>query len=242
MNFLYSVAFSLLLANAARAQAPAPTPVAQPRPAVQVNEQTAVTDAGGNPLPYVVWRQMLATGDFKLSYAPGSSAAVPMFRIVARTPAERATYLAQLPAPKESPFFTTGQPLASFKVRDLQGRKYDSKELAGKIVVLNFWFIGCGPCRMEIPELNKLVQQYAGREDVVFLAVALDQRDAIQAFLRQHPYNYALVADGRYVAERYGIRSYPTNLVVDRQGKVVFHAQYHPNMAAYLQKAIDEAK
>ncbi|MBF9237303.1 hypothetical protein I2I05_07825 [Hymenobacter sp. BT683] len=51
-----------------------------------------------------------------------------------------------------------------------------------------------------------------------------------------------MVPSGRYIAGRYGIQSYPTNLVIDRQGKVVFHAQYHPNMAFFLQKAIDEVK
>ena len=86
------------------------------------------------------------------------------------------------------------------------------------------------------------MQQYQQREDVVFLAVALDDRAAIQTFVEKRLYAYALVPDGRYIAERYGINSFPTNLVVDRQGKVVFHAQYHPNMAAYLQKAIEEAK
>jgi hypothetical protein len=86
------------------------------------------------------------------------------------------------------------------------------------------------------------VQNNAKRDDVVFLAVALDERDAIEEFTKGHPYEYALVPGGQYTAARYNIASYPTNLVVDRQGKVVFHAQYHPNMAAFLQKAIDEVK
>lgn len=242
MRFLLSLASFLLLAMAAFAQAPASTTPPRPKPASPITDQTPVTDASGNSLPAIVWRRMLATYDYKLMPAPGYSPESPAFRIVACTPEEKEKSLARLPAPQESPFFTTGQELASFKLRDLKGRKYDSKDLMGKIVVLNFWFIGCPPCRMEIPELDKLVQQNATRDDVVFVAVALDQRDAIETFVQQHPYNYALVPDGRYVAQRYGVKSFPTNLVVDRQGKVVFHAQYHPNMAAYLQKAIDGAK
>jgi thiol-disulfide isomerase/thioredoxin len=237
MNYLYSVALSMWLASTAFAQAPT-----APRPTIQITEKSVVVDAAGAPLPYAVWRQLVGNGDYKMQAAPGSSAAQPVFQVVARTEAERAAYLAKLPPPDASPFFTTGQPLAPFKLRDLNGRKYDSKELAGKIIVLNFWFIGCPPCRMEIPELNKLVQQNAKRDDVVFLAVALDERDAIEKFTKEHPYEYALVPGGQYTAQRYNIASYPTNLVVDRQGKVVFHAQYHPNMAAFLQKAIDEVK
>jgi len=240
MNFLYPLALSCCLVTAAYAQT---TPTqAGPRPKVQITEQTPVIDASGSPVPYIVWRQLVATGEFKLAPAPDFSPTAPVFRVVPQTAEERAKYLARMPAPAPSPFFTTGQSLAAFKLRDLQGRKYDSKALVGKIVVLNFWFINCGPCRLEIPELNKLVHQYKQRDDVVFLAVALDDRAAIQTFVEKRPYDYALVADGRYFAERYGITSFPTNVVVDRQGNVVFHAQYHPNMAAYLQKAIEEAK
>ena len=240
------MALAVLFATGAYAQAPSPAAQAPAkptaRPVVQVTENSSVIDAGGNPLPYAVWRQMLATSEYKLRAAPGSSFAAPVFQVVTRTPEERAAYLAQLPPPQESPFFKTGQTLPPFKLRDLNGRKYDSKELAGKIVVLNFWFIGCPPCRAEIPDLNKLVQQNTKRDDVVFLAVALDQRPAIEKFVKQYPFEYALVADGRYIADRYSVNSFPTNLVLDRQGKVVFHAQSHPNMQAFLQRAIDEAK
>jgi thiol-disulfide isomerase/thioredoxin len=242
MKYLYPVALSLLLATTVHAQAPDSPRPASARPVVQLTQESTVIDAGGGPLPYPVWRQMLAVGEYKIQPAPGSSAAQPVFQVVARTPEEKAAYLAKLPPPKESPFFTNGQSIAAFKMRDMNGRKYDSKDLAGKIVVLNFWFIGCPPCRAEIPDLNKLVQQNAKRDDVVFLAVALDEHNAIEKFTKDHPYEYALVPGGRYIAERYGIRSYPTNLVVDREGKVVFHAQSHPNISAFLQKAIDDVK
>ena len=229
-------------AMTAYAQQAGQVPEAAPRPRIRVDEHSVVTDTKGGPVPYIVWRQMVATGDYMLKPAADYSAEHPVFVVTPLTPAERQEYLARLAPPQESPFFTTGQPLAAFKLRDVNGHKYDSKELVGKVVVLNFWFIRCAPCRMEIPELNKLVKQYDGRPDVVFLAVSLDDRAAIQNFVQQRPYNYALVPDGRYVAQKYGITSFPTNVVLDRQGNVVFHAQYHPNMLAYLQKAIDEAK
>nr|WP_246455577.1 TlpA disulfide reductase family protein [Hymenobacter citatus] len=237
-QFFYAAGFvaSVAISNAYAQTAPQPPPV-QNR--IQINEQSVVKSASGSLLPYVVWRQMVGTGDYTLKAAPDFSPASPVFVVVQRTPAEREQYLSQLPAPQESPFFTTGHTIAPFKLRDVNGHKFDSKELKGKIVVLNFWFIRCGPCRMEIPELNTLVKQYADREDVVFLAVALDERADIQDFVRQYPYDYALIPAGRYVAQGYGIKSYPTNLVLDREGKVVFHAQYHPNMAYFLQKAID---
>lgn len=231
----------LLLASTAWAQAPATPAAALPKPATRIHltSQTVVTDSAGNVLPIAVWRPLLEKGSYQLLPAPGTSAQPPAYRVVARP---RSAPLAARLLPEASPFFTTGQALTPFQLRDLAGRSYSSRELRGKIVVLNFWFIGCPPCRQEIPALNQLVQQNAQRPDVLFLAVALDPAAAVQAYVQEHPYAYALVADGRAVAARYGITSFPTNLVVDRQGNVVFHAQIHPNMATYLQQAIDAAK
>jgi thiol-disulfide isomerase/thioredoxin len=225
----------LLFATAAWAQAPASPAEALPKPATRIHltSQTLVMDSTGKALPIAVWRPLLEKGGYQLLPAPGSSAQQPAYRVVARP---------RLGPPAASPFFTTGQALAPFQLRDLTGRSYSSRELRGKIVVLNFWFIGCPPCRQEIPALNQLVQQNARRPDVLFLAVALDPAADVQAYVQDHPYAYALVPDGRAVAARYGITSFPTNVVLDRQGNVVFHAQIHPNMATYLQQAIDAAK
>lgn len=240
MNYC-ATAGLLLLASTARAQAPTAPADALPQPTTRlhVTSQTLVLDSAGRPLPFAVWRPLLEKGGYQLLPAPGASAQQPAYRVVARPQQARP---APTPPPEASPFFTTGQALAPFQLRDLTGRSYSSRELRGKIVVLNFWFIGCPPCRQEIPALNQLVHQNAQRPDVLFLAVALDPAAAVQAFVQQHSYAYALVADGRAVAARYGITSFPTNLVVDRQGNVVFHAQIHPNMATYLQQAIDAAK
>ncbi|HEX8427907.1 TlpA disulfide reductase family protein [Hymenobacter sp.] len=55
--------------------------------------------------------------------------------------------------------------------------------------------MNCSPCRREIPEMNFLVEYYANR-DVVFLAVALDEREAIKKFVQQRPYTYSLMPAG----------------------------------------------
>jgi thiol-disulfide isomerase/thioredoxin len=104
-----------------------------------------------------------------------------------------------------------------------QWGKFNQKDLVGKVVVLNFWFINCPPCRREMPELNELVEHYKAEKDVVFLAVALDMRYAIQEFLKTSPFNYNIIDNGRFIAGKYGINLFPTHVVVDRQGKILFH-------------------
>src|SRR5262249_39556362 len=68
-----------------------------------------------------------------------------------------------------------------FDVVSLDGKHWSLAELKGKTVALNFWFVGCLPCREEIPVLNQLVEQY---KDVEFLGFALDDSDQLRDFLK----------------------------------------------------------
>ena len=105
----------------------------------------------------------------------------------------------------------------------MHGTKYQLKQLIGKVVVLNFWFINCPPCRQEIPDLNDMVDSYKDNKDVVFIAIALDQRYDLEQFLKTSPYHYNIIDNGRYIASQYGVTLYPTHVVIDRTGKVLFH-------------------
>src|SRR3569833_1260720 len=124
----------------------------------------------------------------------------------------------RLPKPRESAFFKTGEKITTFKTKDINGNKIDLKALEGKIVVLNFWFIGCAPCRMEIPDLNKLVDSFKTNDKIVFIAVALDDKTSLKGFLEKTPFNYDIVDGGRFITDKYGVRSYPTHVIIDTKG------------------------
>src|SRR5215218_9995417 len=61
-------------------------------------------------------------------------------------------------APKFLPDEVTGQEL-----RDLSGRAFRLKDFRGRVHVVNLWATWCGPCRMEIPGLNKVYEDYRAR-------------------------------------------------------------------------------
>lgn len=206
-----------------------------------LNENTIVKDSAGAQLPYSVWRDLLGTGNYILKRInPKDTTAYYISKIGA---GQKRLMAATMPRPAESKFFTTGQKIESFTCRDIAGNKLKLKDLEGKVVVLNFWFIGCPPCRAEIPELNQLALKYANDPDVVFIAIGLDYKSEIKKFTETNPFGYHLVEDGRLYADLYKINLYPTNVVLNKQGQVVFHASgFGSNTPVWLGRSIEEAK
>lgn len=144
--------------------------------------------------------------------------------------------------PAESEQFKTGDIFKPFKDKDINGEKFDLKKMKGKVFVINFWFIGCPPCRAEIPDLNQVVAHYKDNKDVVFIAICLDDAYNIREFIKNNPYNYHIIDNGRYIADKYGVHLYPTNLVVDREGKVAYSSvSNQPSNPYWIQKTVDEA-
>ncbi|WP_167668123.1 peroxiredoxin family protein [Mucilaginibacter gossypiicola] len=150
-------------------------------------------------------------------------------------------YMASLSKPYESAYFNTGEVMEPFSTHDINGNKIKLKDLRGKVVVLNFWFIGCPACMQEIPELNKLVDDYKGNANVVFLAIALDYRYDLKKFLKQTEFKYDIIDDGRDIAAGYKIGLYPTSVILNKEGKVAFHTVgFAVNSPYWMRKTINE--
>ena len=108
-----------------------------------------------------------------------------------------------------------------FDVQTLEGKQLTTSDLKGKVVVLNFWFIGCAPCRVEMPGLNTLTDEFKDK-DVVFIAFALDGAEALKDFLKEKRFDYQIVADASKIATLYGVKVYPTHIIVNQKGQIEF--------------------
>jgi peroxiredoxin len=133
-----------------------------------------------------------------------------------------------------------GKKFPKFSQRSISGKIINNKNFKRKITVINFWFSTCSPCKKEIPQLIVLKKKYE-TEKIKFYAFSLDNELKINAFLKEHPFNYELIANAREFAKRIGIRYYPTNIIIDSKGKIqFFETGYKSDMIKQLSQKIEE--
>ena len=115
----------------------------------------------------------------------------------------------------------------------------DLESLRGKPVLLTFWASWCGPCREELPELEKLVGELA-EEGFVLVTVNMDQSPAMgMRFLQQHDIDVPAYRMDQRELSQLGLRSLPTNVLLDREGRPVqIFSGYSPEMPAEIRRLV----
>lgn len=125
-----------------------------------------------------------------------------------------------------------------FALHDLDGKLVTLDDFAGRTVVLNFWATWCGPCRVEMPWLQKLHERYA-EQGLVVLGLATDAagRAPVERFLAERGITYPVaMADDAIVRDFGGIRGIPTTFIIDRAGVI-----RHRVVGIFAQPAMDAA-
>ena len=114
-----------------------------------------------------------------------------------------------------------GEAAPGFDVTDIKGNTYKLADLKGKVVVMNYWFVGCKPCIDEMPHLNKLVKKYKD-EEVVFIAITFDKKETVEKFLSKKEFDYNIVVDRDDIVKAYDAEFFPTHYIIDQEGKIAF--------------------
>jgi len=112
--------------------------------------------------------------------------------------------------------------LPQFDLTDLDGRKWSLDDLKGKVAFINLWATWCGPCRAELPYVQKLRDQLKDRKDVLVLTLNIDEEvGMVQPFMKENKYTFPVILGHEY-ADGQGVNSIPRNWVVSFDGKVMF--------------------
>lgn len=117
-----------------------------------------------------------------------------------------------------------GQAAREFTLRDAKGESFTLASLRGKVVLLNFWATWCGPCRTEMPFLDRLQKDYKD-QGLVVLGITDEEPELAQRFLVTNHISFPSLFDRQQeVAALYQVIAIPTILVINREGKIVFQS------------------
>jgi thiol-disulfide isomerase/thioredoxin len=134
--------------------------------------------------------------------------------------------------------------LPDFTLKDLQGRPHSIREWAGRPLVINFWATWCGPCREEMPLLERLREERKA-DGVEVVGIAVDFKADVQAFVAKHPISYPILSgedDGVQVAAALGVPdlALPFSVFVDHRGRILVLrlGQLHEDQAKVILDAL----
>jgi thiol-disulfide isomerase/thioredoxin len=133
-----------------------------------------------------------------------------------------------------------GSRLPEIGLKDLRGARIDAASLKGKVVIVDFWASWCGPCKQEMPVLERLYKKYKAR-GLVIVGVSVDQEAAnVKSFLKQLPVSFSIVHDAEHqVAGRFSPPRMPSSYIADRNGIVRYvHGGFREADAAKLETEV----
>jgi len=117
-----------------------------------------------------------------------------------------------------------GAMMPEYAAMNLDGTKFVLAEKKGQVVLLNAWATWCGPCRLEIPHLQALHNQYSGRNFAV-IGVSVDDGgvEPVKEFVTDQKMTYPIAIDAEAkLLDVLRTTMLPTSVVLDREGKIIW--------------------
>jgi thiol-disulfide isomerase/thioredoxin len=124
--------------------------------------------------------------------------------------------------------YTAGSTMANFVLTDIDGNTYDLSQLRQqkKLIILDFWYVNCAPCKKEFPYFQSMLEQYG--DDVILLAVNnIDSEESMRQLreeLAADPataVTFPMIKDTLGLSQGFGVTAYPVTVFIDPDGKVV---------------------
>jgi len=178
-----------------------------------IDESSVIVDTDRNRITFEDFMAKMETGDYQIETSTNDEGTT-IFVLRAATATEKEAMSDALGGMEDM----TGKKAPDYSFTDLNGKTISSVDMAGKVLVLNFWFTTCKPCVKEMKDLNKVYEKYKEHPDVVFLAPSYEAEETITSFLEKKDFRYPAVALAQKQARIFGIDGYPANIVIDRQG------------------------
>lgn len=140
---------------------------------------------------------------------------------------------------KEEGGATTADMAPDFSAVLLDGDEVKLSDFRGRVVLLNFWATWCPACKKEVPELQKIAEDYEGKK-VVVLGVSHEKPEVIREAKGAMGITYLLATVEAEVFNTYRVKGIPQTFIIDKRGRIRLHRSgYIPGMEEELRKTID---
>jgi thiol-disulfide isomerase/thioredoxin len=131
------------------------------------------------------------------------------------------------------------KPATEWSCKDLDGKEHALKDYRGRVVVLDFWYRGCGWCIRAMPQMKEIATHYADKPVTIFGMNTDRNEDDARFVIDKMGLNYGnLKATG--VPEKYKVQGFPTLLIIDQEGVLRdIHVGYSADLKEKVIESID---
>ena len=139
---------------------------------------------------------------------------------------------------------SAGEPAPDFSLRDINGKEVSLSSYKGKVVLVNFWATWCGPCKLEMPHLDKMDRDLEAKGFEVISISTDDARAAskVKPIIKRGGYGFTVLLDkDTSVVSQYNpAKTLPYNVLIDRDGNIakVFQG-YNPGDEVELRHEVE---
>ncbi len=111
--------------------------------------------------------------------------------------------------------------LPNFSIKTLKGKIFKLSDNKGKFVLIDFWGTWCGPCVGEVPHIIELAKSIPDKQPVIIGLSVGDTKDKLTQFIAEKKINYQVAMCSEQIQQQFGINSFPSTFLVDKEGKIV---------------------
>ena len=126
----------------------------------------------------------------------------------------------------ESTLTKVGQPVPEIDWVTLDGQKFDTRTLRGKVVLINFFATWCGPCLEEMPHLQKDIFQKIKNKNFVMVSIGREHNETeLKEFRKKREFTIPIAADPeRKIFGHFATQFIPRNYIIAADGKIAFQS------------------
>ncbi|MBX7126824.1 MAG: TlpA family protein disulfide reductase [Cyclobacteriaceae bacterium] len=110
-----------------------------------------------------------------------------------------------------------------FVLKDMQGNRVNFDDYKGKVVFLNMWATWCGPCRAEMPAIQKLYESVQDPK-IAFVMLSIDtddKKDKVLSYVKKNNYTFPIFMPSGQLPDQLRVPSIPTTFLISKEGKVI---------------------